>query len=250
MVLRVAVLAAAVLQILADWILSHGEAMGEFDRLRAPTLIQPPEWAFAIWGPIFAGGLVYAALQAWPRYAAAPLFAPLRAPSLLFFLTTFGWLAVATSGPVWLTVPLIAVMLGLSAWLFLAAQRVARPGVPSWVSRFTVGTFGLAAGWLALALPLNVASLLPLATPAVPPEPLAIAMLCVAILLGAVILAASRRPIGPALALLWGLVAIVAQGGRENGVILTIAAIAIAAVLAILLRRGGGGPGLRSSRPA
>jgi len=201
---RYLVLGAVLLQVSGDAILGHGEARGAFDRMSVPTPIQPPDWAFAIWGLIFAGQLIFAAAQALPRYAALTLFPPLRGPSVGLFLATFGWLAAATYGPAVLTIPLIFVALALAAWLFVVAARTDDPTAPAWLRWVTVGCFGLAAGWLAVAAPLNVASLLPALSVRASPYMVAVSMLSLAGLIGLLLIRATHSPLPVTAALTWG----------------------------------------------
>jgi len=65
---RWATVAGAVFQVLAGALVPIGEIATRF-----PSLVIPAGYAFAIWGPIFLLGLVYAAYQMLPSRREDPL---------------------------------------------------------------------------------------------------------------------------------------------------------------------------------
>lgn len=110
----------------------------------------PADWAFAIWAPIFAGWLAYAAHQARPSRRADPL------------LRRTGWPVAVTTGVAgtWvrlqrrplLQLPVIAGTTAAAVTAYAravpASDEQARSPVDRWVVREPVG---LTAGWLTLA---------------------------------------------------------------------------------------------------
>ena len=89
---RAAPFVFAVLQILTPLLpqLGLGDPIGEqSDSVR--TLITPAGWAFSIWGPLYAGCLVFAVYQAFPSQRANMLLAHIRWPAAGAFLGNALW---------------------------------------------------------------------------------------------------------------------------------------------------------------
>ena len=68
---------------------------------RAPTLVDPAEYAFGIWGLIFLANLVFAAYQALPGQRRHPVLDRAAAPYIAgqVFATTFAVAALIDSVP-------------------------------------------------------------------------------------------------------------------------------------------------------
>lgn len=141
---QAAVIGAVVGGILSGTSEEYGDAEESLSR------VLPADWAFAIWAPIFAGWLAYAAHQARPSRRADPL------------LRRTGWPVAVTTGVAgtWvrlqrrplLQLPVIAGTTAAAVTAYAravpASDEQARSPVDRWVVREPVG---LTAGWLTLA---------------------------------------------------------------------------------------------------
>jgi hypothetical protein len=116
----------------------------------SPSLVLPADYAFTIWGPIYAGSIVYAVQQARPSRRADPVF------------RRTGWAAAAAYGlaGTWVRVQrhprLQLAVIGATAAATALSYARARPATPqeqlSAQDRWTVRVpLGLFAGWITLA---------------------------------------------------------------------------------------------------
>ena len=89
---RAAILLFAILQIAVTFLpsLGIGEAIGDRSD-EARTAITPAGWAFSIWGPLFAGCLLYALYQLAPAQRDNPLLARIGWASAGAFLGNAAW---------------------------------------------------------------------------------------------------------------------------------------------------------------
>jgi hypothetical protein len=89
---RIAILLLAIFQVAATLLpsLGIGEPIGErSDAVR--TAITPAGWAFSIWGPLFAGSIIYALYQLAPSQRDNPLIAQIGWASAGAFLGNGVW---------------------------------------------------------------------------------------------------------------------------------------------------------------
>ena len=109
MVIKISILIASVLQVLAAVLLSIG-TFQTGDR-PFPVFIQPSGWAFSIWGLIYTLSFIYAVYQLIPRNDNATLRAT-RVPALVGFLSSIAWLYLAGTNDwqLWLTAPVLFIM--------------------------------------------------------------------------------------------------------------------------------------------
>jgi hypothetical protein len=243
---RLAPIVFAVLQILATMLpqLGFGEPIGEQSD-DVSTLITPAGWAFSIWGPLFAGSILFAIYQALPSQRTSPLLARLRWPAAGAFLGNALWAIYTQCFD--LSLISAAIILFTLTCLLIAYRRLAR-----WDRPFSTGEKWLAvlplsalASWLTAASIVNIAAALKFhGIEAGESAPLVAAII---VLVGGAIAAAATlagRGNPPyALVFLWALAAIYADGGQRETLI--AAATAIAALLVIAaaivgLKRGGG----------
>jgi len=87
-----AVIVAVIVQIAASSLPAFGigDPIGsQSDAVR--TLITPAGWAFAIWGPLYAGSVVFAIYQALPAQRANALLSHIRLPAAGAFLANGLW---------------------------------------------------------------------------------------------------------------------------------------------------------------
>ncbi|NCP19733.1 MAG: hypothetical protein GW855_11315 [Erythrobacter sp.] len=208
------------------------------------TLITPAGWAFAIWGPLYAGSVVFAIYQALPAQKARALPARIRLPAAGAFFANGLWaLYTQFNGLAVFSVPII--LFGLSC--LIAIYRV----FARWQPPFSTGERWCAvlplsalAAWLTAAAIVNIAAtLLFYGVGAGDPAPLVSALV---VLTGGIIasLAIARGRGNPiyAAVFLWALSAIYAAGGQQAEPVAIAAGVAAVLVIigtAIGLRAGG-----------
>lgn len=223
---QVAVLLAAAGQVVATFappLLGLGRPLGEGDADGPANPVNPPGPAFAIWGLLFPAALLYAAYQAAPRRAAEPLLRRVGWPTAAAFAVTAAWVALSQ-----LVGISPAADAGFSAAVlagYLTALARLGPASP----RVVAAAVGLSAGWLTVALGVNVAAAV-LAGGYAPAPVVAVAVVAAAGAAGVVVgrAAGSRWYAGP---VAWGL-AWVAGGNLAAG---GEPAVAVAAGLAAVL---------------
>ena len=192
-------------------------------------------YAFAIWGLIYLGLLVYAVRQALPQTGESLLIHRLGWPSAAALLGIGWWIVASAFDWEWATVALIfgslfvlLVPLLLNAGAIRALPRTDRD---RWM---VVWPLGLLAGWLTVASPVNLLTILT-GNGDLPasPSPTVWAMLAVAVVaLTALVVTASLRMLAFALPVAWGLLgAFVAEQERNP----SLAYAALAAAVAVLV---------------
>lgn len=217
-------------QVLMGW----GQSPAEFAADSDATL-KVAGFAFAIWGVIYAWLLVYAVRQTIPATPATPLLKALGWPSVAALLA-IGWWVVAAAfdweiGTIILIFGALLVLL-IPLLLKGAAIRALPRGAPDrWM---TVWPLALLAGWLSVAAPVNLLTVvtgngdLPTVLP-----PTAWAILAV-VVVAAVALGVTARLRTPAFALpvAWGLIGVFSAEQPRNAV-LGFSALAAAVVVLI-----------------
>lgn len=158
MVQRICVLLAALVAVGASVLQATG-ALGltpaEFANAGAST-VRAASYAFAIWGVIYAGLLVYAAYQLVPRWASDSVLRRFGWPSAVSMLAIGVWLVAAGANWRWATVGLIALAtLSLLSPLASPVDRIGRRDV-----LLVVTPLALLAGWLTIATGLNAITVL------------------------------------------------------------------------------------------
>ena len=98
-------------------------------------LIEPAGYAFIIWSVIYAGGIVYALVQARPRARFDPLFSRIGWWTASAFLSVSVWLVMARLGLLWMTVLCIGWMAASLFPVFqaLSAEREPLPRSRYWL---------------------------------------------------------------------------------------------------------------------
>lgn len=155
---RLSVLAAACVAIGASFLQATG-ALGltpaEFANTGAST-VRAASYAFAIWGLIYAGLLVYAVFQLIPRWADDSVLRRFGWPSALSMLAIGAWLVAAGGNWRWATVALIAVAaIALIVPLVSSSDTLRRRD-----ALLVVTPLALLAGWLTIATALNAVTVL------------------------------------------------------------------------------------------
>ena len=217
-------------QILMGW----GQSPAEFAADSDATL-RVAGFAFAIWGLIYAWLLVYAVRQTLPATPDTPLLDALGWP-LVAALLAIGWWIVAAAFD-WETGTIVLIFGALLVLLIpllarAAAIRALPRGDPDrWM---TVWPLALLAGWLSIAAPVNLLTVLTgngdLPTVL---APTAWAILAVAVV-AALALGVTARLRTPAFALpvAWGLIGVFSAEQPRNAV---LAFTALAAAIAVLI---------------
>lgn len=242
---RLAVIALAIFQILTPMLplVGIGDAIGSrSDNVR--TVITPAGWAFAIWGPLYTGSLVFALYQALPAQRSSALVARLRWPAAGAFLGNALWAAyVQVYGLSFVSVAIILFTLGclLRIYQTFSIWPASLTRGERWCAVLPLSAL---ASWLTVATIVNIAAALRFhgvdageAGPAIG---------AVVILVGGAIasIALVRGGGNPpfALVFLWALGAIFAAGGRMSELIAGAVALAATMVFvgtALGLRRAG-----------
>lgn len=158
MLQRLSVLAAACIAIGASFLQATG-ALGltpaEFANAGAST-VRAASYAFAIWGLIYAGLLIYAVYQLIPGWADDNVLRRFGWPSALSMLAIGAWLVAAGADWRWMTVALIALAaLALIIPLVSPPQAMRRRD-----AMLIVTPLALLAGWLTIATALNAVTVL------------------------------------------------------------------------------------------
>lgn len=236
-------LVCASAQILAPFlpVIGIGRTIGEQSNA-VRTLVTPAGWAFAIWGALYTGTLVFALYQALSAQRNNPLIARLRGPAAGAFFGNALWAAyVQVAG---LGVPSVAIIL-FTLLCLLKSYRI----LGTWPSGFTAGERWCAvlpltalASWLTVASIVNIAATLRAhgvyfggETPFI-----AAAVVVVGGAIASAALVAGRGCPPFALVFFWALSAIWASGGQRS------ALVAIGVVVAALLVLIGTITGLRN----
>lgn len=208
------------------------------------TLVTPAGWAFAIWGALYTGAIVFAVFQALPTQRDNPLLARLRGPAAGAFFGNALWAAYAQIeglGAASVAIILFTLACVLKAYRALATWPIGFTTSERWCVALPLTAL---ASWLTVASIVNVAATLrfhgvffgsnaPLIAAAVVVGGGAIA---------AAALVAGRGCPPYALVFLWALSAIGAAGGQRSP--LVAIAVVVAALIVLIgtisgLRRGG-----------
>lgn len=194
--------------------------------LADPTPIQPAPYAFAIWGIIFLGALYYAWYQAVPSRWADPLLRRIGWITALGFAASTAWMLVAEYGAVWLTLPIIALMLVAFMATFRTAANSMRSDPRAHWS--VVVPLGLYSGWLLVALFANLLVVLTQETDmpfGISAQSWTVASLALAAVIGLFVVLRTPESLGFVTALIWGLVgvAVANLAGGRTGIVLLAA---------------------------
>jgi hypothetical protein len=121
---------------------------------RYDTVITPPDYAFAIWGPIFAGCIANAVQHALPRHTAAPANRRSGWPLAGAYTLNAVWSLAAQGDRFELTPAILPAAVGCAATAYRRLQLTQPKGAEAIASAST----GLLLGWTSLAATVNVAA--------------------------------------------------------------------------------------------
>jgi hypothetical protein len=234
----------AVTQMLTPYVaqlVGFGVPIGE--QSSSDTWVTPAGYAFSIWGFIFLGSLAYAVHQAAPARRADPLLRRIGWLTVAAFAACTLWTVFAQALLLWVTVPLIALMLGTLAAVLVRVADHPAPLTPRerWLVAVPMGVY---AGWLTVATVANTAAALKadgverlvLSGPA-----WAYVLLVVAALIAAFVVARTRNA-GYAVAVAWGLAGVAVARAEEITTLAYVAAAASGVVLLAILFRSRAAP--------
>ena len=152
-----ALLAATAAQVLVPAI---GPLLGQSEiaevSKRTKSIVTPPDWAFGVWGPIFAASVGTAVVQALPGQRATPAA---RSTGWLLAAASAGnalWEAVAQSGRYRATPPILWGIVAAAG----AAHQVFQRTESTPAIRLAAGSNGMLLGWTGLAASINTADVL------------------------------------------------------------------------------------------
>ena len=217
-------------QVLMGW----GQSPAEFAADSDATL-RVAGFAFAIWGIIYVWLMVYAVRQAIPATPETPLLKALGWPSVITLLAIGWWVPAAAFDWEISTIVLIfgalLVLLGALLAQAEAIRSLPRRNRDRWM---TVWPLGLLAGWLTVAAPVNLLTVvtgngdLPGFLP-----PTAWAIVAVAAVASTALLVTARlRLLAYGLPVAWGLIGVFAAEQTRN---VPLAFTALAAALIVLV---------------
>lgn len=199
------------------------------------TLLAPAGPAFSIWSLVYLGLTGYAVYQLTPGTATDRRHRRTGWLAAASLLLNAAWLLVTQLGWLWVSVLVIAVLVGVLGVLVRRLEEVRSYGPAEGV--LVDGTFGLYLGWVCVATCANVAAAL--AGSGVdlrPPAAEVVALGVLAVVVGVAVLLA--RTVGPRLAVVaaicWGLVwiAVGRLSDEPRSVLVGVGALVAAALVA------------------
>ncbi|MGJ9403756.1 tryptophan-rich sensory protein [Arthrobacter sp. KK5.5] len=206
------------------------------------TPLAPAGGAFSIWSVVYAGLVVYAAVQLLPSRLRSERHRALRPWTAASVVLNAAWIWVAQAG--WLAVSVLVMLLLLAVLARIMVLLVARP-VGSALDAIVVdGTFGLYLGWVMVATVANVSAWLAslgFAALGLPVPVAAGIVLALALAAGTALAFYTGGRLAPAAAIVWGL-AWIGVGRLDGGTVSqpiawTAGAAAVLMVVATLLAR-------------
>jgi benzodiazapine receptor len=154
-----AILGMIVMNVLAPLLPLFGRGTAEVSALYQ-TLVTPAGYVFAIWGLIYIGLLAYAVAQFVRPLSNDPLPDRLAAPLIVSNLANVVWLFLWHSLNIYLSVPVMLVLLGSLIWAYVIARKD-RPEHPSVLERWAVrAPLSLYLGWISVATIANISNAL------------------------------------------------------------------------------------------
>ena len=220
------VLLAAILFVVAPFFFSFaGFETGDFPNPQPDPAIQPPGWAFSIWGLIYSWLLVCAVAGATIRRG-DPDWARHRAPFLVALAIGAAWLPVSQISPVLATAMIWTMLLAAAAALVRTPER------DRWLLRVPVGLF---AGWLTAASSVSLAIVGPGYEVAFSIRTWTYVAVFAALFVAAVVHLALGNVPEYALPIVWGFGSITYGAYPEDSFVAGLATAATLAVIALMI---------------
>ncbi len=192
------------------------------------TPVAPGEPAFTIWSVIYTGLVLYAIWQALPAQRADARQRRLGWLVLASMVLNALWIAVVQAELLWLSVPVILVLLGT---LLVILVRLREHPAGGRVETVVVdGTLGLYLGWVVVATVANTAAVLTAEEVGTVSDAWAVVALAIAGAAGVALAIWTRGRLAIGAAIVWGLVWVVVA--RTTGDLLSPPAVAAAGVAA------------------
>jgi len=241
---RAAVLFFAIAQILVTLLprLGVGEAIGDrSDVVR--TLITPAGWAFAIWGPLYAGSIVHAVYQALPAQRGNALLGRIGWHAAGAYLGNMSWALYTQSAQLdWISVAII--LFSLANLLAIFRIVAAAPGLSAGERFLAALPLSALAAWLTAAAIVNITAALKYhgVSAGAAVETVGAAVVAVGGIIAALALWRGRGNPWYALVFLWALAGINATGGDAShrvGVALLVSALLVVLSAMVQLARRG-----------
>jgi hypothetical protein len=197
------------------------------------TPIAPAGPAFSIWSVIYIGLIAYTIWQLLPKQRADERQRRLGYPIAASLLLNAAWLLSTQADLLFLSVPIIVVLLAVLVWTF----RVCCAMPPRMVIEAILvdGTMGLYLGWVSIATAANIAAVLTASGFTgfgIGQDIWAVAVLAVAGAVGVLLAIYGKGRFAPTVALCWGLAWVAV--GRLTGDLISVPA-AVTAVVAIVV---------------
>ncbi len=170
------------------------------------TLIAPYGPAFSIWSVIYLGLVAYAVWQFLPAQKTATRHRRLGYPVAASLLLNAAWILSIQFDLLWLSVPVIIVLLAVLARIFVL--MLANKPLSTLDAVITDGTMGLYLGWVCVATAANIAAVLVASGFngfGLDANAWAVLVLAVAAAVGIALAFYGRGRLSPAAALCWGL---------------------------------------------
>lgn len=242
---RLVVLACVVFAIVIAQVqmgMGWGQTAAEFAADSDATL-RVAGYAFAIWGVIYLGLLIYAVRQALPATGESELLGRLGWPSALAFLGIGLWIVAAAFDWELATIVLIfGSLLALLIPLLANARTIRGLSRTSREGLMVIWPLALLAGWLGIAAPVNLLTVLTGNgdLPTVLSPSLWALLAVVTITAMALVVSRTLRTPAFALPIAWGLLGVFVAEQERNGVLATGAVLAAAVTLvgAVILSFG------------
>lgn len=202
---------------------------------QADDTLRAAGYAFAVWGPLYLGMLVFAVFHASARGDRSTLAGLVAWPAALAFLCCAAWTVAASLQIAWLTVVIILIgAVALNERLSGAAGADARSAqrLDRWLVLWPLAAL---AGWLTIASTLNIVSVVERVGWLQRLPTVAVDVVAVVIVTGVSLFLAHRtRSLAHPALVAWGLVAVAVAEAHEKEI---VAGVAAAGALACL---GGG----------
>ncbi|WP_218713541.1 TspO/MBR family protein [Arthrobacter sp. BF1] len=198
------------------------------------TLIAPGGPAFSIWSVIYLGLVAYAVWQFLPKQKTEHRHRLLGYPVAASLLLNAAWILSVQFDLLPLSVPIIAVLLAVLAYIFVLILRHRPTNTVDAI--VTDGTMGLYLGWVCVATAANISAVLVAAGFngfGLNPNAWAVFVLAVAAAVGVALAIYGKGRLAPAASLSWGLAWVAVA--RFSGELLSTPAATSALVGAIVV---------------